>query len=643
VNQQTSTSHRFREQWLVPSGRFYGAFWLAALLLTAIGARLWLLHAFGTPLPFWDQWEESRVVFVPYFEGKLTLHDLMSGHNENRIFIPRLYALGLLLINGQFDNFFEMVCNVFLYCATIGGFAVVLARMLGRRLWPLIAVAFTLALSFPFSWESTLAGFHSQFYIMAMFCLLTIWLMGFKKPGSLLWCAGVLAGLCAVFSMAAGLLAAAAVCGLACLRILVRPPAWKQHWLTLVVASVIVVVGLALKVEVPHHNVLKAHSALQFLNSLGKFLAWPWIVIPPWALGNMLPLGLLCWLYLRNPQTRGPAEEMVLVLGLWAVLNALAGAYARGAQQYPQWRYMDLTCYVAITNALALGVLGTRHLQRLPWKQYFRSGAGLWAAACLLGLVALDYRAFTVDIPQRVKFERMQMLTTRAYAATGDPAVLHVERYEYLPYFEGFNLEHGDHPKAFMQVFDAPPVHSFLPACVREPLQLHVQKNIGFATNSPVPIEPNVPGERFWISQGKTGAARFEGTVSKPSPFAFLELRIAGDFTEGTSLSLIETASGKVAAIKPGRGPGAKWQTVQVRAPKDEFKVVASDSSANGWIAFQEPRELAFGSWAAGRIIDAGLGLFVAGLVVYVVGAAGAVRKHEEQVHDNRKQLEIEG
>ena len=71
--------------------------WALSLFLVGLGAKLWLILRFGTPLPFWDQWEEARVVYLPYFEGKLSLAGLFSAHNEHRIFFTRIYGLGLLL------------------------------------------------------------------------------------------------------------------------------------------------------------------------------------------------------------------------------------------------------------------------------------------------------------------------------------------------------------------------------------------------------------------------------------------------------------------------------------------------------------------------------------------------------------------
>ena len=205
------------------SGRLDGLLWMLSLLLVGAGARLWLIQTFGTPLPFWDQWDETRVVFVPFFQGKLSLADLLSPHNEHRIFFTRVYDLSLLLLNGQWDNQLQMVANVFIYSATLAGFGWLLGRLLGRNFWLLITLPLMLTLALPFAWENTLAGFQSQVYFMTFFSLLTLWLLGFYKPGSLPWSCGVLTACCSLFTMGSGFLAPASVCALVTLRMLVRP------------------------------------------------------------------------------------------------------------------------------------------------------------------------------------------------------------------------------------------------------------------------------------------------------------------------------------------------------------------------------------------------------------------------------------
>ena len=105
--------------------------WLAGLFLTGLGAKLWLINTYGTSLPFWDQWDEARVVYSPYFEGKLRLADLFQAHNEHRIFFTRVYDLVILNLNGQWDNRVEMVANAIVHVATMVGFVGVAAKLFG--------------------------------------------------------------------------------------------------------------------------------------------------------------------------------------------------------------------------------------------------------------------------------------------------------------------------------------------------------------------------------------------------------------------------------------------------------------------------------------------------------------------------------
>ena len=572
-----------------------GWLWLLSLLLVGVGARLWLIQDFGTPLPFWDQWDETRVVFIPFFQGKLSLAALLSPHNEHRIFFTRVYDLSLLLLDGQWDNQLQMVGNVFIYSATITGFGWLLGRLLGRNFWLLITLPLMLILALPFAWENTLSGFQSQVYFMTFFSLLTLWLLGFFRPGSLPWSCGVLTAFCSLFTMGAGFLAPAAACALVTLRILTGPAAWKQGWPTLAASLVLVGLGLALKVDVPYHRTLQAHSITDFLLYLSRYLAWPWIVLPPFALFSLLPLLLLAWLWLRHPQVRMPAEEIVLVVGLWAILQAVASAYARGGQTYPQWRYMDSAAFLMISNVLSLALLGSRHRQRLPFPSCFRAGASLWALACASGLVLLCWRAWTVDIPLRQMQHWLQLLTARAYLATGDASYLEVRRPEFLARY-ALGADPRTRARALVEMLQAPYVRSLLPACARDPLILLPESALGFVTNGAALAKPDGLWDLSWGSYTTAGAAakgRFESLPVPASKLPFLEFSVAGDLSQpGLALSLVDLNSGKITPVEPCPPPGAQWQSCRVKAPRGPFKIVAQDNSATGWFAFKAPREL---------------------------------------------------
>ena len=159
------------------------------------------------------------MVYFPYFEGKLSLADLFAAHNEHRIFFTRIYGLGLLLLNGQWDGQLQMVINAIIHCATLAGLGWLMSRWLEKRYWILLWLPLILALALPLGWENSLAGFQSQFYFLLVFSLLTLWLLGLHKPNSARWWCGAVAAVMSLFTLASGFLAAAAVFALVLFRV----------------------------------------------------------------------------------------------------------------------------------------------------------------------------------------------------------------------------------------------------------------------------------------------------------------------------------------------------------------------------------------------------------------------------------------
>ena len=612
------------------AARYQGLWlWVLSLFLVGLGARLWLIHRFGTPLPFWDQWEEVRVVYVPFFAEKLSLADLFSAHNEHRIFFTRIYALALLLLNGQWDGQVQTVGNAVVHCATIAGLGCLMFRWLDKRYWTLVWLPLVLALALPFGWENSLAGFQSQFYFLLLLSLLTLWLMGLHPPGSVRWWCGVVAAILALFTVASGFLAAAAVFALGMLRTWQRPKGWKQQAPTFVVCAAVILAGLLLKADVRHHHLLQAHSAGEFLSAFGANLAWPWIVIPPFAILNLLPLALLGWRYLKRPDEASRATELTLAIGMWTVLQGAAAAYARGAEgKPPGWRYMDSTSFILIVDCFSIAILLSHPSAGSRLKAIWQSAFIFWGVACAVGLTLLNLRAWQIDIPERQFYSRCQLINTRAFLATGDIRVLDNKPNPQLPLYEGDPyaprpLHAGEKMAAYLGY---PGVRGILPACVRDSLPLVPDQVTGFLTNGAAGARPRIPGEVSWGSCAKDGAAtkgRFESLPIRSSNRPFLEFRVAGDLGQpGLSLTLVELGSGKTTAVKPCQVPGERWQSCQVRAPHGDFKVVASDESDTGWFAFQAPREVAWLSWGSARLASFGGELFWAGLGIYLLGLA---------------------
>jgi hypothetical protein len=591
--------------------------WLFSLFLVCFGAKLWLIGHCGSPLPFRDHWEEAPYVYMPYFEGRLSLADLLAPHNEHRPFFTRIYSLVLLLLNGQWDAQLQMVGSAALHALIITGFGWLVARLIGERCWPLLWLPLAAVMALPFAWENTLGGFHSQFYFMLLFSLPTLWLLGSHRARSGRWWLGVVTGFCALFTVASGFIAAAAVFAVTALKVLKNRGTWREHVPTFIATGVLVMMGVCLKTDVPHHHVLMASTVQGFVTAFLNCLAWPWIVLPPVALLNFAPLALLGWFYLRSPERSLPAEELTLAVAAWTVISAAASAYARGAEgSMLQWRYMDGASFALTANAMAILLLLSRYRGR-TWLWRWEVAASLgWVVMNGIGLWLLCARAWQLDIPEREFYQSSGLRSVRAFMATDDIRYLSSRP----------KLERTSYPERLNWILHDPDIRERLPACVREPLKVTPASNSSpaFVARGWNLAKPDPPTEISWGSFGAQGNAAtgvFESEPIRASRFPYLEMEVAGNLGDpGISLELVEIDSGRRTPVRANSKPGGTWERCEVKAPAGEFKIVATDNATDGWVAFKEPCELGRLSRWSIEAMEAGPTLFYGGIGLYLAG-----------------------
>ncbi len=76
------------------------AHWLLVIgfSLLILGGKFWLIDRAGTDLPVLDQWDgEGNMTLRPWYEHRLTFHEIGQPHNEHRIVTAKLFALGLAI------------------------------------------------------------------------------------------------------------------------------------------------------------------------------------------------------------------------------------------------------------------------------------------------------------------------------------------------------------------------------------------------------------------------------------------------------------------------------------------------------------------------------------------------------------------
>jgi hypothetical protein len=218
----------------------------------------------------------------------------------------------------------------------------------------------------------------------------------------------------------------------------------------------VVLFGLAVGSNAPQHIPFRAQTAEQFFAVLTHCLAWPWIDLPVCGLIMQLPL---IWLVVDRRWQREPldaAELCAVALGLFALLQAAAIAFSRGAVLpgfRPLSRYQDpLLLGVAdqLFAVLRNFVRGSR-LVRI---------AGIVCCGAAAGLIVLTETNFTLHLPFKRAQDRANLAIVRAYASSGNSI-----EFSRNPNFSG---PHPDR-RVVQRVLDNPALRAVLPREVLNP------------------------------------------------------------------------------------------------------------------------------------------------------------------------------
>ncbi len=418
------------------SGRFG---WLgpAAVFVGVLAVQLWLVAHAGTDVPFHDQWDvEGRWLYPAATGGTLHWVDLLRPHNEHRLLWTHLLNLGLFSADGQWDPLVQMVAIAVLRAGCAGLLAGCLARGWSDsgRWWATagVAVAFLPHLA----WHNVLWGFQSQVYFSLGFSLIALLLLGGDETSRWRIAGGLAAGVAAQLAMGAGAFVPLALLGWVAVRLIERRR-WSADELCRVWPALLLL-GLVwlLRTEVPEHGVLQPATVGQFLTALGRALAWPHVGQPFAAAICLLPLaGLLAgriagW---RKPRA---GEEVVVLLGLWAVAGAGAQAWLRGgsdefAAGVPS-RYVDFLVLLPLAGAWSAAALAVEAGGR--WRRIVRVGALAWMIFMGVGWVGLAAETLRGVVLPRCRDREAPVRLMVKFQATNDPRVFEGQPRLYVPH-----------------------------------------------------------------------------------------------------------------------------------------------------------------------------------------------------------------
>ena len=414
-------------RWMLPVA-------VGALVLVA---QLWLVAHAGTDVPFQDQWDvEGRWLYPAATEGTLRFVDLLRPHSEHRLLWTHLLNLGLFSVNGQWDPLVQMMAIAVLRAGCASLLVVCLARGWSSSGRWLAAVGVAGAFLPHLAWHNVLWGFQSQVYFSLGFSLVALQLLGADETSRWRIAGGLAAGVAAQLAMGAGAFVPLALLGWIMVRMVERR-SWSANQL-LRAWPALLLLGLAwlLRTTVPEHEALHAATAGQFLNALGRALAWPHVSQPLAAVVGLLPLaGLLVgrlagW---RRPRV---GEEVVVLLGLWAVASAGAQAWLRGgsdefAAGVPS-RYADFLVLLPLAGAWSAGALAVEAGGR--WRRIVRVSALAWMIFVGVGWLGLSAETLRGVVLPRWRDREAPVRLMVKFQATGDPRVFEGQPRLYVPH-----------------------------------------------------------------------------------------------------------------------------------------------------------------------------------------------------------------
>jgi hypothetical protein len=415
--------------------------------------RAWLIKVWGSPLPFWDQWDAEAIgLYAPFRNGTLRWQDLFRAHNEHHILLTRLTDLALFVAYGGWNPWAQLLVNAALHALTAAVLAAVFwnAAPLRRYGNAAFIVGLTVLFTATAGWQNALYGFQSQVYFANLLDVIAIAGLCASTPFRRRWWLGLFSAALAFFSNAGGILAAVAALAVGAIS-LEKNRRQTSSWAALGLIAGVVAISLLAGASAPQHAAFHARSISNFLAVFAHCLAWPWVNDGLCFLVMQLPLVWLMVSRWRKKIVLSPMERCALALGLFGFLQAAAIAYSRGGalpEFRPLSRYQDPLLLGVVGQLVAVIVLFSNRTR------FTRIASLVWCAATMAGLIMLTETNFTLHLPFKRAQDRANLAIVRNYAATHDPAAFTRD-----PNFSGPH----PNPRVVQRVIDDPLLRSTLP------------------------------------------------------------------------------------------------------------------------------------------------------------------------------------
>lgn len=581
------------------------------LALFVGGAKLALVHGYGSDLPFSDQWAaEGHATYLWLLHGTMDPWSFIYPHGEHTPAITRLIGVGLFQLDGgQWDPRLEMMASVGLLMLAVLVFWQWSREVLDERRCLVAAGALAVLWSLPGAYENYLWGFQTQFVALLTFG--AAYLYGTMREERLgaSWWVGQLAGVVALFSIASGWLGAV-VAGLLAAWRLGHDRRNRWAWGTLIGSVVLAVAGWGLLQRSFYNPAETTGVSWRFVWSLMELWSWPvnghyaWLVL-------QFPVAWLLWRVRRDLSAK-PQRLLAAWIG-WGWLLAAAFAYGRGATMGAiAVRYYDPLTIGVTANAVALAWLWQEASPKM--RRWVGAAAGAWLIVAGVGI-------WQHNRPQEVHdnldwwrtYHAHEVRAVRAALQSNDAAPLLADPVvrAYLPHYQ-----------YTAAVLNDPLMRTGLGPSIAPPLALQIDRarsSAGAGIRGAASRSPD--GTREWVVRG--GAA---GTTWVTKPIVdtgqpVWRFRVKGRLEPGRAELWLETADGqRVEPLQVDAGATDTWHTYNLKREVGPMRLVAH-AAPGAEFAFTSPVEVGWLSWLGPKLAAQWWIMLLAGLGCLLIGA----------------------
>lgn len=428
-----SVFSRLKEKALSFLPYFVFFFWI-------FGAKLVLIAHYGNLIPFGDQWDgEANNLYLPWLEGTLSLSNLVSPHNEHRIFTTKVWDLFLLKINGGlWSPIFQMVANAIIHVFALTLLLYFLSKSLLKPLsWTLFIFTGVL-FSIPFDFENTLWGFQAQWYFLLLFTIIFLWAMTRYVPFTFLWWIGFACGELSALSLASGAITLATGLGMLLIGWYKAEERSSLPIKALMLLTTAFIVSVTLTPHISYHDQYRAHSVHELLKSIVTSMAWP--ALPIGVVLIPLPLCLFLLGHIRRRYPQFDATWFVFACGIWVMGQYLLLSYGRANGNVLSSRYLDLYAIGLVLDFYCLLYFLSRPRENRLTLTLTKVGAALWIVAVTVSF-AKEYPGIMESIRDQTLFRLEEEKNVRGYFDTHDFSFLQNKPFpQSIPYPDAFYL-----------------------------------------------------------------------------------------------------------------------------------------------------------------------------------------------------------